>query len=80
MVLMGWFSENLFQVYIEVLRETVDTKQHPHYISKFHWFSFHINCLALRRPRYGTIAFRGQETDDWTTATQLHQLNPPPAQ
>jgi len=80
MVIMGWFSDNLFHSIYPSFRKTVDTTQHPHYISKFHWFSFHINCLALQRPRYETVAVGGQETEDWTTATQLHQLNPPPAQ
>jgi len=35
-------------VYIQVLRKTVNTTQHPHYIFKFHWFSFHKLFCAMK--------------------------------
>jgi len=54
MVLIGWFSENLFHSIYQVIRKTV--KLHSIHIiyPDFTDFLF-INCLALRRPRYRTI-------------------------
>ena len=35
-------------VYIQVIRITINTTQHPRYISNFHWFSFHKLFSAVK--------------------------------